>query len=87
MVWVLTHKGKIGDVWLAKIQSSADSSSSKTKIEVCRMEKEESRSNQASTSSSNKCQSYFQLLNAFQETHEESKRLNLSNNRLKSEHI
>jgi len=49
------------------------------------MEKEESGSNELSTSSSNKCQSYFQLLDAFQKTHEEAKRLTLSNNRLKSE--
>jgi len=84
MVWVLTQKGKIVDVWLDKIESSAHSSSSKIKIHVCLMEKEESRSNQVSTSSSNKCQSYFQLLDTFQETHEEAKRLTLSNNRLKS---
>jgi len=39
------------------------------------MEKEESGSNQVSTSSSNKCESYFQLLDVFQEAHEEVKRL------------
>ena len=49
------------------------------------MEKEESVSNQVSTSSSNKCESYFPLLDAFLETHEEAKRLALSNNRLKTE--
>jgi len=49
------------------------------------MEKEESGSNQVSTSSSNKCESYFQLRDALQETHEEAKRLTLPNNRLKSE--
>jgi len=47
------------------------------------MEKEESISNQVSTSSSNKCESYFPLLDAFLEIHEEAKRLTLSNNRLK----
>ena len=58
-------KRKNRDVWLDKEDSSADSSSSKTKIEVCLMQKEESGSNHVSTSSSNKCESYFQLLDAF----------------------
>jgi len=49
------------------------------------MAKEGCGLNQVSTSSSNKCESYFQLLDAFQETHEEAKRLTISNNRLKSE--
>ena len=49
------------------------------------MEKEESGTNQVSTSSSNKCESYFQLLDAFEETHDKAKRLILSDNRLKSE--
>jgi len=70
---------------LDKEESFADSSSSETKIEVCLMTKEESGSNQVSTSSFNKYESYFQLLDAFQETCEEDKRLTLSNNRLKSE--
>jgi len=48
------------------------------------LQKEESGSNQVSTSSK-KFESYFQLLDAFQETHEEAKRFTLSNNRLKSE--
>ena len=33
----------------------------------------------------NNCENYFQLLNDFQETHEDAKRLALLNNRLKSE--
>jgi len=49
------------------------------------MTKEESGSNQVSTSSSNNCENYFQLLDVFQETHEKAKRLALSNNRLKCE--
>jgi len=49
------------------------------------MAKEESRSNQVSTSSSNKCENYSQLLDVFQETHEEAKRLTLLNNLLKNE--
>jgi len=85
VVWVLTYKEKIGDVWLHKKESSAVSSSSKTRIQVCLMEKEESGSNQPSTSFSNKCQSYFHLFDAFQETHEKAKRLTFSNNLLKSE--
>ena len=48
------------------------------------MEKEDSASNNVSTSSSTKCDSYYQLLEAFKETHEEAHRLTLSNNRLKS---
>ena len=68
-----------------KEESSADSFSSGIKMEVCLMGKEESGSNQVNTSSSNNCENYFQLLNAFQETHEEAKKLALLNNRLKSE--
>jgi len=49
------------------------------------MTKGESESGQVSTTSSNKCESYFQLLDAFQEIHEEAKRLIFSNNRLKCE--
>ena len=40
--------------------------------------------NSVSTSSSAKCDNYYQLLEAFKETHEEVHRLTLSNNRLKS---
>jgi len=68
-----------------KEESPADSFSSETKMEVCLMAKEESGSNQVSISSSNKCENYFQLLDAFQETNEKAKRLTLLNNRLKSE--
>ena len=49
------------------------------------MTKGESESSQVSTTSSSKCESYFQLLDAFQEIHEEAKRLTFSNNRLKCE--
>jgi len=68
-----------------KEESYADSTSSENKLEVCLMTKEESESSQVSTISSNKCESYFHLLNAFQEIHEEAKRLTFSNNRLKCE--
>jgi len=68
-----------------KEESTAKSFSSESRKKVCLMTKEESRSNQVSPSSSNNCENYFQLLNAFQETHEEAKRLALLNNRLKSE--
>jgi len=72
-------------VGMDKDESSAESFSSEFRREVCLMAKEESGSNQVSTSSSKNCENYFQLLNAFQETHEEAKRLALLNNRLKSE--
>jgi len=49
------------------------------------MNKGGSESSQVSAVSSNKCDSYFQLLDAFQEIHEEAKRLNFSNNRLNCE--
>jgi len=68
-----------------KEESYADSISSKNKLEVCIMTKGESKSSQVSTTSSNKCESYFQLLDAFPEIHEEAKRLTFSNNRLKCE--
>jgi len=68
-----------------KEKSSAGSISSKNKLEVCLMIKGESESSQVSATSSNKCESYFQLLDAFQEIHEEVKRLTFSNNRLKCE--
>ena len=69
----------------ALVDKKEYSSSSKAKMEVCLMEKEESGLNQVSTTSSNNCENYFQLLNVFQETHEEAKRLTLLNNQLKSE--
>jgi len=71
--------------WLDKDESSVGSSSSDFKMDVCLMAREESESNQVSTSSSNKCDSYYQLLEAFQKTHEEANRLTLSNSQLKSE--
>ena len=66
-------------------ESSAGSSSVESKMDVCLMTREESASNHLSTSSSIKCDSYYQLLETFQETHEEANRLTFSNNRLKSE--
>jgi len=72
-------------VLMDKGESTAESFSSKSKKEVCLMTKEEFGSNQVSASSSNNCENYSQLLNAFQETHEKAKRLALLNNRLKSE--
>jgi len=68
-----------------KGESTAESFSSQSRKEVCLMTKEGPGSNQVSASSSNNYENYFQLLNAFQETHEEAKRLTLLNNRLKSE--
>ena len=68
-----------------KNEPSAESSSPEFKMEVCLMATKESGSNQLSTYSSNNCEKYFQLLNVFQETHLEAKRLTLSNYRLKSE--
>jgi len=65
-------------------ESFADSISSENKLDVCLMTKGESESSQVSTTSSSKCESYFQLLDAFQEIHE-AKRLTFSNNRLKCE--
>jgi len=43
-----------------KEESSADSISSENKLKVCLMTKAESESSQVSTTSSNKCESYFQ---------------------------
>jgi len=68
-----------------KEESTTESFSLESRREVCLITKEESGSSQVSTSSSNNCENYFQLLNAFQETHDEAKRLALLNNRLKSE--
>jgi len=68
-----------------KEESSAGSISYENEVEVYFMTKGESESSQVSTTSSNKCESYFQLLDAFQEIHEEAKRLTFSNNRLKCE--
>jgi len=72
-------------VGMDKEESTTESFPSESRREVCLMTKEESGSSQVSTSSSNNCENYFQLLNAFQETHEKAKRLALLNNRLKSE--
>jgi len=68
-----------------KGESTAESFSSLSRKEDCLMTKGESESSQVSTTSSNKCESYFQLLDAFHEAHEEAKRLTFSNNRLKFE--
>jgi len=68
-----------------KGESTTESFSSESRKEDCLMTKGESESSQVSTASSNKCESYFQLFDAFQEIHEEAKRLTLSNNRLKFE--
>jgi len=78
------HKNPRSDL-VDKEESYASSISSKNKVEVCLMTKGESKSSQVSTTSSNKCENYFQLLDAFQEIHEEAKRLPFSNNRLKCE--
>ena len=76
------HKNSKSDL-VDKEKSSAGSITSKNEVEICLMTKGESESSQVSTTSSNKCESYFQLLDAFQEIHEEAKRLTFSNNRLK----
>ena len=68
------HKNLRSDL-VDKEESSAGSISSINKVEVCLMTKGELESSQVSTTSSNKCESYFQLLDAFQEIHEEAKRL------------
>jgi len=78
------HKNPMSDL-LIKEESSAGSISSENKVEVCLMTKGESESSQVSTTSSNKCESYFQLFDAFQEIHEEAKRLTFLTNRLKCE--
>ena len=78
------HKNPMSDL-VDKEESSAGSISFENEVEVCLMTKGESESSQVSTTSSNKCESYFQLLDAFQEIHEEAKRLTFSNNRLKCE--
>jgi len=78
------HKKPRSDL-MDKEESFGDSISSENKLDVCLMTKGESKSSQVSTSSSSKCESYFQLLDAFQEIHEEAKRLTFSNNRLKCE--
>ena len=56
-----------------KEKSFVDSISSEIKMEVCLMTKEESESSQVCTTSSSKCKNYFQLLEAFQEIHEEAR--------------
>jgi len=53
-------------------------------MDVCLMEREEFASNNVSISSSTKCDSYYELLEAFKETHEDANKLTLSNNWLKS---
>ena len=70
---------------LVSDESSAGSSPTDSKMNVCLMAREESASNQVSTSFSMKCYSYYKLIEAFQKTHEEANRLTLSNNRLQSE--
>ena len=59
------HKNPRSDL-MDKEEPYADSTSSENKMEVCLMTKEESESSQVSTTSSSKCENYFQLLDAFQ---------------------
>ena len=66
------------NAWLGSDESSAGSSFADSKMDVCLMAREESASNNVSTSSSTKCDSYYQLLDAFKETREEANRLTLS---------
>jgi len=70
--------------WLDSDESSAGSSYADSKMDVFLMAREESASNNVSISTSTKCDCYYQLLEAFKETHEEANKLTLSNNRLKS---
>jgi len=68
--------------WLIKEEFFAASSSSKSKIEGLPYGKRRIWI-KPSKYIFFQCESYFQLLDAFQETHEDAKRLTLSNNRLK----
>lgn len=72
------------NAWLDNDKFSSGSSSAASKINLCLMAKEDSASNSVSTSSSAKCDSYYQLLEAFKEAHEEAHKLTFSNNSLKS---
>jgi len=72
------------NAWLDSDKVFSRSSFAASKINMCLMVKEDFASNSVSTSSFTKCDSYYQLLEAFKETHEEAHRLTLSNNRLKS---
>jgi len=78
------HKNPMSNL-MDKEKSYADSISYEIKMEICLMTKEEFESSQVSTTSSSKCENYFQLFDAFQEIHGEAKRLTFSNNRLKCE--
>ena len=77
------HRGS-KSTWLDSDESSAGSSSTDFKMDVCLMAREESASNHVSAPSSTKCDGYYQLLEAIKETRDEANRLTLSNNRLKS---
>jgi len=68
-----------------KIMTSSSGSSSKvTKPNLCLMTKAKSTSSSVSTNSSINDENYYKLLEAFKETHEETCRLTLLNNQLKS---
>jgi len=58
------HKNPMS-VGMDKEESIAESFSSESRREVCLMTKEESGSNQVSTSSSNNCENYFNFLMLF----------------------
>jgi len=78
-----THEGSSGIVWQDDEISSSGSSSKVTKPNLCLMTKAESTSSIRTNSSIND-ENYYQLLEAFKETHEEPCRLTLLNNQLKS---
>ena len=63
--------------------SSSSSSSDEEEANLCQMTRQESDTSSVSSSSSINVENYSQLLEAFNETHEEANRLALLNNRLK----
>ena len=64
--------------------SSSSSSKEDEEVNLCLMAKEESESSSVSSSTSINFENYSQLLEVFEETHEEANRLTLFNNWLKN---
>jgi len=76
-------KGKSKKAYIAWDDNDVSSSSEDEKANMCLMTKGESESSSVSSNTSFNFENYSQLLEAFKETHEETNRLALLNNRFK----
>jgi len=78
------HEKKGKSIRVYNDDSSSSSSSDEEEANLCQMTRQKSDTSSVSSSSSINVENYSQLLEAFNETHEEANRLAFLNNRLKA---